>query len=114
MLELKWIHTRNMEDNDPQVYLIHFIREDILKYASINPYQYVIRIANDLYEILIDEIRNWDKRILNVKIEPNNDYDNEYMIYKINGYTYPDLNAWWEYLSLEKKANIYLINISGD
>lgn len=120
MLELKWIHTRNMEDNDPQVYLIDFLRKDILKYASINPFKYLIRIDNELFNTLEYEIisvwKNFNKKILDVKIEPCNDCDNEYIIYKIcdENIDYPDLDKWWEYLPLKRKANIYLNNKSGD
>lgn len=99
--------------NLPEVYLISYIREDIMKYVKDNPYKYLIKIKPKLYTILVDEMRNPLGRkieILDVKIKPDYNIGNSYTIFKCKQRDYPDLDTWWNYLSLNKKTNIYLKN----
>lgn len=112
-MELVYEQKEGFITKDPTVYLISYLRDDIIKYVKNNPYQYVVKMQPKLYTLLLDETRNplgYRIRILDVLIVPNDNIDKGYTIYKSKNLDYPNLEKWWEYLPLEKKANIYLKN----
>ena len=110
---LKWVHTRNLEGKNPSVYLVAYLRDDILEYTNENPYKYVVRMSDNLHNTLMDEdiikytLNGKGNRFMGVKIERCNECIDEYLIYEIEGYDYPDLDTWWSYLNLNEKVAIY-------
>ena len=111
---MKWKEIYEQEEEfimkDPTVYLISYLRDDIIKYIKNNPYQYMVKMQPKLYTILLDETRNplgYRLRILEVLIVPDYNINKGYTIYKSKNLDYPNLDKWWEYLSLKKKVDIY-------
>lgn len=111
-MELEKVYEQKEEfiDYPPEVYLLLYLREDIINYVD-NPYQYLVKMKFKLYNTLLDEYKSplsKNIRILDVLIKPDNGIDKSYIIYKHKEEVYPNLDSWWEYLPLDKKAEIYL------
>ena len=105
------IYTNKFVDLDPTVYLISYLRDDIIKYV-VNPYQYLIKMEPKLYTILSDEMRNplgTDIRFMKVLVKPDCDVESGYIIYR-GDMDYPNLDAWWECLDIDKKVKLYIEN----
>ena len=98
---------QSMGDKDLWVYLIIFLKRDIITYVD-NPYRYLIEVSEAMDDVLLSETEhNYNKFMkvsikVNLKLKPN-----VYRLYKLTEFDFPTLDAWWEYLPLEKKVEIY-------